>query len=326
MTADVRYHFVIEEPDPVRLAELMSVHIDDRPDVFTRGDLEWCLQTYLMLKGVRNVSCSTALDADAVNIVHAAQLRQMVGRREHFLVCVQADYRSCPWAHYTIVQNQRQLGPNRSLVPLWPQPGLIGRDPGRNGVKHVAYAGQPYNGNLAGDVDQWRRLFEPAGLEFSVLQSGHCHDLHDVDVLLAIRSFDHRTYDGKPPSKLANAWMAGIPLIGGHDSAFRQVGVPGEDYLLADSPAEVMKAVQRLRDDPELYQSIVNRGRAKAGQFTRDKIVHEWCQILDGPVVQRLADWQAHRTREALRRAAILSWELPITRLRASARSILRRR
>lgn len=293
------YNFVIDCSDSA-LEKYLTMGTQDAVKVFTRGDLNWCLQTYLILekKGELEVKCSNTLCNESINIIHSDQLLKLKGKSSHFLVCVRADYPRRRWSHYHIVQNEKQLDVNTSYVPHWVQPGLIKRDNTRQGVKRVAYAGEILNGNLAGSVEQWKKLFSPHNIEFVTLEGGSWHNLKDVDVLIGIRSFNSQTYDTKPPTKLFSAWHANIPFVGGQDSAFLQVGKPGEDYLLVKSPEEAVEAVLKLRDDPEFYSILVKKGNKKVLEYNENTIAEQWMKILKGPVMSRYDLWRSRMAYE----------------------------
>ena len=289
----VNFNFIIDCTSE-ELNEYQLINLDKDAQKVVGAKLEWNLQAYLILKqrGNLNVTCSNHFVPGCINIIHSDGLINLRGTSKDFIVCVKGDFPWRKWAHYHIVQNQNELKTNTSFLPLWVQPGLIKRNADRKGVSRVAYAGQTWNGNLAGTEETWTSLFKPHGIEFVNLPTGACHNLRDIDVLIGIRSFDDKPYNSKPPSKLVNAWHAHIPFIGGHDSAFKQVGTPGKDYLLATTPGEVLNAVLQMRDDPNLYQSLVNNGIEKATQFTREAIAKKWENILTGPVVERLNQWE----------------------------------
>jgi hypothetical protein len=278
-----------------------------------RADLCWCLQTFVILSNRRRlqvVCCNRLLD-NTINVVHSAQLLELQGSRSTFVVCVQGDFPRRPWAHYHIVQNKRQHGPNASFVPLWIQPGLIKRDPGRQRVQTIAYAGQTYNGNLVGGSEFWRRQFTPHGLEFVTLPRSSWHDLSSVDVLIGVRSFDSRPHNSKPPSKLLNAWHAHIPFIGGRDSAFAQVGgVPGENYLLVGTAQDAVNAVLRLRQDADLYPRLVQNGIQRATKYTKETIGEIWEEALLGPIIRRYERWKSSPTYEGVLFNTMLSMGL----------------
>lgn len=269
--------------------------------IFASGEMSWCLQTYINLaqRGVVPVTCSTGLRADAINLVHSDRLLELRGNASLFVVCVRADYPSRRWAHFHLVQNKAQVTRRSAYIPHWVQPGLRKRDPARDGVRRVAYAGKA-SGNLAADIGTWKNLFAPHGIEFVTLPADRWHDLSTTDVLVGIRSFDAKTYDSKPPSKLLNAWHAGVPFIGGNDSAFRQLGCPGDDYLIATNPRAVVEAVLRLRSDPDLYTRLVQNGRRNAQLYTKDMISEVWERVLTEDVLLRFRAWQRSPRVEAL--------------------------
>lgn len=315
--AGVKYNFVVG-CDDARLAfyDLLSdaaeqARIDQgfAADLASNGETIWCLQGFLLLRarGTLAVQLSNRLRADAINIIHSDRLLSLRGAPSTFIVCVRADYPKRGWAHYQLVQNRSQLTSNTSLIPHWVQPGLIARDPERRHVRRIAYVGHTYNGNLAGDVDGWRRHFASHGLDFVTPPQRLWHDMSSFDVMIGIRSFDRNPHDTKPPSKLFNAWHARIPFIGGHDSAFMQVGMPGEDYLLAATPEEAVAAVLRLRDDPTLYDRLVRNGAAKASQFTEQTISQAWEQALTGPIMRRYQAWRSSPSYERARFKAMLA-------------------
>lgn len=295
------FNFILDCTDAA-LEDYLAITPEEYARVFKKGDLNWCLQTYFNLRrsGLA-VQCSNRLQEGCINIIHSDQLLKLGGSFREFVLCVRADYPARPWAHFHLVQNGHQLSFNTAYIPHWVQPGLIKRHPDRKGVSRVAYAGAPIKGNFAGTVEGWQELLEPHGIEFVLLPEGRWHDLSTVDVLLGIRSFTKHPYHTKPPTKLFNAWHANIPFVGGHDSAFKEVGTPGEDYLLAGTPEEAVAAVLRLRDNPSLYAALVERGQQMAHIFSEQKISRKWEEVLTGPVFRRYEKWKRRPTYEQVR-------------------------
>lgn len=298
----MKFNFVIRCSD-AELDAYLKLKPEDGAKVFTRGDLNWCLQTYLMLSKYSDLElvCSNKIIPGTINLIHSDQLLELGGEPSDFIVCVRADYPARRWAHFHIVQNKNQLGPDSAFLPHWVQPGLIKRNSNRSGVKSAAYSGQVFNGNLAADESEWQRLLGPHGINFFTLTEGKWHDLSEVDVLIAVRSFDKKPHNTKPPTKLFSAWHAEIPFIGGYDSAFQQVGVPGTDYLLAENPDEVVSNVLRLSRDPELYAQLVKNGVEKAKLYTEETIAKTWENVLKDSVLQRYYRWKKNISFEKAR-------------------------
>ena len=296
------YNFVINVDDQ-KLDFFRHSTLEDHLHHFYRHGYDWCLQPFLRLCMHTDlaVRLSNKLQPDCINIIHSAHLHEMVGRPDNFIVCARADFPRRRWAHFHIVQNKNQVEKNAAFIPHWVQPGLIGRDSNRKSLECVGYAGQVFNGNLAATEQEWKQLFMPHGLDFVVLPPDNCFDLRDIDVLIGIRSFSSFHYNAKPASKLVNAWHAKIPFIGGFDSAFEQVGTPGQDYLRVKSKKEVLDAVLELRSNEHLYSSLVRNGVEKTKTYNDAVTLERWKEVLLGPVVDRFEKWKANKGFEAKR-------------------------
>ena len=157
---------------------------------------------------------------------------------------------------------------------------MIPRDPARDHVECVAYAGNPHN--LAGSASAWSSALNRKGIEFRCLGPDSWNDCSRVDILVGVRSFSKSRHKSKPASKLVNAWHARIPLIGGFDSAFEQIGRPGRDYIRVRSLDDAVEAICKLRDDRDLYRSIVDSGAARVSEYSSGP--HRQC-------LGRLAHW-----------------------------------
>jgi hypothetical protein len=286
-----RFHFVVPflRNDQAQVLD-PGRDVDTNWQDFIDGSLIWSLQTYRVLSQ-RNlaVSCSQSFDPRAINIGHSPEMSTMPAREDVFLISCQADYDRHGWANLHIVQNKGQASGDSHWMPLWPQPGLVQRDPSRQGVRCVAYAGRAEF--LAGGADPWRREIEKLGCEFRVLGPTNWHDRSQVDVTLAVRSFGREPHVRKPPSKLIDSWHARIPFVGGYESAFSQVGEPGIDYLRVESLDAGVEAIRQLRDDPIMYRRLVDNGLAKATRFTRDAVAQRWTDYLYSMALPRYRQW-----------------------------------
>lgn len=176
-------------------------------------------------------------------------------------------------------------------MPLWPQPGLIPRDNARGcSVKTIGYFGR--------EINYYSRIFhKPSGffkvrdavlrvantLGLLLIERGpnNWNDFHDIDIVIGIRSFDTNNYDTKPPSKLINSWLAGIPFIGGYDSAFCQIGSPGKDFIRVTNEKELLYNLDLLSRDPIYYDNFVSRGKLMSEKFTRQSIIDRWVEVVD---------------------------------------------
>jgi len=299
--------------------------------LLARYDLPWCLLSYLYLRDDHrfDMRISNRIDVDAINIAHTVQLESIGRPPNAFIVAVRADFRLRPWAHYHIVQNGAQIQKDTSCLYVWPQPGLLPRNRARKGVKTLAFVGQTSNpkkfqiGNLAGTVDDWKGLFVGDNLEFRAPDVSDWHDLREIDVLVGIRSFDNAPHDTKPPSKLINAWLAGIPFIGGADSAYTQIGVDGVNYIRACTPDAVIAAVRQLRDDPAFYRSLVENGSRAVRDYTAEATRDKWLQAIGGPIRERYRRWLEQPRWKWWRTAARAELDMHYTNIRRYARRAL---
>lgn len=283
--------------------------LSQRPDILRsfaeNGDLCWTVQTWCRLRdaGIGGIEIATEPAEGRINIAKSKTLSRTGSETGLFQVSIQADYPRVLWAQFHIQQNADLLCDDGALQYLWPQAGIIPRDPERVGVKRIGFLGS-VDGNLASSEDEWRTLFAQRGLEFIARPPERWHDFSDIDVAIGLRSFGNARHSHKPANKMINAWIGGVPFVGGADSAFAQVGTAGIDHLLATNREELLTQVERLRSDAFLYQSIVSAGRQKAEAFSTEKLVEQWVALLEGPVSARYKQWAAHPVRERNRTLA----------------------
>ena len=291
-----RVHIVFPSDSSVTPAGAETVDIDSSWRLFVRGDVVWTVQTYCVLKerGIDGLSCGYEFDPSAINISHVDVLTRLNPGPDVFLVAIRADKHRQVYPDIEIVQNQSQSGRFRFFVPHWPQPGLIRRNATRQTVSNIAYSGAAHHIRAVDSLitaDTKRKIRE-MGLNLVYLDPMNWNNYSRVDVLLGIRDFDRETHDHKPPSKLINAWLARVLFIGGHDSAFSQIGEPGRDFVRVDSEEQLLEQLHRLRQDPYYYRSLVDNGTQKAQSFSREAIAKEWLTLLTGPIESRYCQWR----------------------------------
>jgi hypothetical protein len=247
----------------------------------------WPVYCQLKMRGY-DVSLGYELKKEAINVIHrpiAEQLIKTSDLKDYFIIVVRADFRPFRYGQFEIVQNQQSAGRNRVYMPLYSQPGLLERAPSRTQVKNICFAGELQNSVVI------QSAVEALGCTFVHKGIGEWHDLRDVDILVGIRSFSKHPHYSKPPTKLFNAWLAGIPFIGGYDSAYEQVGIPGENYLRVASYEELLEAIKRLKNDPALYKHLVEAGKKAGESYTPDKITDMWIDFFEARVVPEFSKW-----------------------------------
>ena len=221
-------NFIAPERQNLKLGDLLQCDLDNNYPYWLGGRINWVVQTYMVLREYcEGVTISTQPTPGRINIAHVTTWRGLPRRENEYRVSIRADYRRLFDVDFEILQNLAALRSHRQIyLTYWPVPRLWPRDASRKTVENVAYAGRIGNRNIATSL-KGSGDAELMGLRFRIIDKKQWHDMREIDVLLAIRDFSTRTYDEKPPSKLINAWHAGIPLIAGYDSHFQLLGRPG---------------------------------------------------------------------------------------------------
>jgi hypothetical protein len=277
--------------------------------VYRRGKYNWTLQTYLHLKAL-DFPCqlTDSLPDDGIVIIHRQFLTDSVKPGlKVMMVCIQADRPRHPYAQFHIVQNPLDVTQNAAkqatglastniyYIPYWPQPELIPRDSGRGDrFENVGYFGIVEN--LAPELNEpsWREQLSELGLNWHVVSPERWNDYQEIDVVLAVRSFDYQgKYLWKPPSKLINAWHAGVPAILSPESAFSTLRKSELDYIEVTSPDQAISALKRLRDDPALRRAMAENSRIRAEEIQPTKIANHWRSFLVDTVTPAYENWCA---------------------------------
>ena len=257
----------------------------------------WIYQTWAELRNTCRVELVTQLPDEGAIITLSNLLHENFrANPKQFVVSAAADFLPHPGAQVQILQNAahaRRL-PGTIFVPHWPQPGLVPRDPSRGqAVETAAFFGDP--SNLAPEIarDEFsRQLIRETGVRLEIREASQWHDFSNVDIAVAIRDFSRARHLGKPATKLYNAWLAGVPLIGGSDSAFSAEGKPGTDYLVAGSPDELLRQIRELKENPAAWQTIVDAGKASSAARSRDAIRKIWQHLCDSEIPRRFEAWE----------------------------------
>jgi hypothetical protein len=227
--------------------------------------------------------------------------------RSAFVLCYQADRPRHPYAHVHLVQNGadathnghsvlgRLAGLDLRYLPLWTQPGLLPRRQTRGDeFTEVVFFGIPgeLDPGLADPV--WHERLRRRGFNFRIADVADWHDYRDVDVVVAVRSFD---YPGqlwrKPPSKLFNAWIAGVPAVLGRESAYRAERRSDLDFIEVLSRQGVEDALERLRADPELRARMIANGRERALEIDDVALTRRWRRMLEDDAIPGYEAWKA---------------------------------
>ncbi len=257
----------------------------------------WIWQTWCVLKKADlNVHLTHTLPDSGVVI----SLAGFLGKKHRpstnvFFVAVAADWTPHPLADWHLVQNgrQQQLVPCSTYIPNWTQPNLIRRNISRKPiVENAAFYGDP--ANLAAEMKSWpfRRELSNLGINFEIYHADRWHDYSKVDVAIGIRSFNKARYHHKPPTKLFNAWLAGVPFIGGNDSAYEFERKNPLDFLKATSQTGLVVCLRRLKSDPNLWEKMSENGLRRAHEVSRSAIAKRWVEFITAELPSAHAVWR----------------------------------
>jgi hypothetical protein len=263
-------------------------------DRIRNGRSAWVLQTYLWLRR-RGLAAelSTACVPGVLCIVHYDDLRASQLPAASYLLGVRADRPPMLLADQQVVQTPLLANETSShFVPNWPQPGLLPRDERRGArVERVGFIGRERNLAPAFRSPEFRRELAQRGFSL-VVRENPWWDYRDLDVVLAVRDVSSAKLRTKPASKLVNAWHAGCPALLGAEPAFEARRRSPLDFLLITTPEEALAALRRLREEPGLYQAMVENGLERARDFSVERIAERWEDLLAGPVAEDFERWR----------------------------------
>ncbi|HEY4997973.1 MAG TPA: hypothetical protein VII36_02465, partial [Usitatibacter sp.] len=131
------------------LESLDEGDIEREPRRFVGGRNSWIAQSFLRLRRAIEargwgVSAGAGFDPGTISIVHRDDMNRFTSDgHTSYLVVVRADRAPVAACDVAIAQNALHLARNERFVPLWPQPGLVPRDPLRGTrIERIAYQGR----------------------------------------------------------------------------------------------------------------------------------------------------------------------------------------
>ncbi|MEA5534226.1 glycosyltransferase [Crocosphaera sp. XPORK-15E] len=261
------------------------------------------IQAYLHLKA-NNFPCELVSNFPEKGIVLAHRFWLHDHKQPNanlLIVCIRGDRPRHPYAQLHIVQNPSQASPRNLFnfwesyyIPHWRQSGLIKRDIERGDrFENVAYFG--YDVNLIPEMKSpsWIEELKALGLTWHIVdQPSGWHDYSYVDVVVAMRCLGRKNdFSWKPGSKLYQAWATGVPAILGYESAFRLERKSEYDYLEATSIEEILTALKKLRDNPELRRKIRENGFIRAKETEPTQLAIQWRNFITDIAVPAYQRW-----------------------------------
>lgn len=268
------------------------------------GPFSWTVQTFLHLRDAGFPCSITAEIPDkGIVITHSDFIPDSWVPHEGIcLVEIKPDrIIKCALAQHIIVQSpadplrigHRQWLWQTHYVPFWPQPGLIPRNPDRGEIfKNVAYIGN--QNQLDKNLKSAGPRLEKLGLTWKMPPRNQWHDYSQIDAIVAVRKSPLELAANKPPSKLLNAWCAGVPAVLSPDPAYERLRKNRLDYLRARDGNEVLEQLMRLKGAPDLRREMAEWGRKRSSDFTQDKVTAVWRELILKKLIPNYHRHQTH--------------------------------
>jgi hypothetical protein len=272
----------------------------------------WTIQTALYLQRA-GYACeiSSELPDDGIVVAHRECCTfggaKLLPDRRRLLIAITADYEPYLQANLQIVQNPAQAYwyKNCHFMLHWPEPAVKPRQPSPR-FMNISYIGFVSQLSPELQTEEWAREVQSLGLNWSPRIEGFHYDdplsyefgdgswtdLSEVDAVVAVRGFSsYPTFDHKPASKLINCWLAGVPAILGAESAYRALWKSKLDYIEVHSKEEVIEALVKLRDNPELRAAMIDNGMQRAKEVNADATAKRWIRFLNEIAIPSYQYW-----------------------------------
>ena len=258
----------------------------------------WLFQTWMAVRDEVDSSIVQNLPESGIVVTLSNFLPpNFRASRHQFIAAVAADFQPHSGAQLQILQNAAHAKrlPRSIFMPHWPQPNLIPRNPARgDAFETVAFFGDEQN--LAPELRTEafkNELREVCGLQLRIQKSNEWHDYSAVDAVLAVRDFSSARHLHKPATKLYNAWIAGVPLISGCDSACEAEAKNGTEYFNARSKTELLELLAHLKKNPALRKAAVEAGQKKSASRNRDAVRRLWVDLLEKNLPAGFEKWKS---------------------------------
>lgn len=217
------------------------------------------------------------------------------------LICAKGDRQFHPSAYLHVVQNPNELSNptnndsiwNPYYISPWPQPSLIPRSQERGSrVENIAFLGTRSNFAKELSSEYWRDSLKKIGCSWHpIFEQTQWSDYTNLDAIVAVRSFDNNAYSHKPASKLINCWRALVPGAFPPESAYMSLRKSELDFCLVNTLDELIQSITSLKNNSELYLSMIENGKERARDFSEDKITDQWINFFQDYVFIQYKKW-----------------------------------
>jgi hypothetical protein len=292
-------HFWRDLLDSDEQGKLPPAPRDLAPYILNNEDC-WIVLTYVQLRR-RNlpVHLRTGFLPDAICVASTLDYGIRARPDRSLVIGCRGDGSRSALCDFQVVQNPLNVWSKRDhLIPLWPQPDLVPRDPARgNNICNVVYKGDLLNLHESFRAPEFGAALEQRGIRFVLdgkpERSGKASwgDYREADLVLAVRNLTQLDARVKPASKLLNAWHAKVPALLGPEPAFRRLRRSEHDYIEVCTPAEALAAIDRLLAEPARYQAMIDQAARRAPEFNEDATADRWIALLEA-ATRQLPRWR----------------------------------
>lgn len=269
----------------------------------TSGNDIWAVQTYIQLKrrGL-DVRLSSEFIPNEVCVAPYHYLRIKDFAYHSYVVASRLDSARPEICEFQTVLNQQCVYTERDcFIPQWPLPGILSRNPARGSTVEIIDFKGDVRYNLAEPfrAPQFVEQLSKLGVRFVHSSSDPSQmfvdytDYRESDLFIAVRNATFSDLKVKPACKLINAWFGGCPSLLGPEPAYQELRKSELDFIEVRSPEQALEAIKRLKQDPDLYASMVENGYRRALEFTADCIAKQWREFLSGPVAEDYLKWKS---------------------------------
>jgi len=310
MSSEPVFNFIhgdIHSWEDVAASDAENVSVNELAPRIRMGREIWIVQAFQLLRQRGYpVQLSGGLEEGMVNILHCDDLLPREDLWRYFIVSVRADRDPAFFSQFEIVQNQSSVWKDTDVhIPHWPQPGLLARDSARGAkLENIVYMGKEENLDAELRSDSFKHRLAEMGMKL-IVKSDDWWDYREADVVLAVRSGYPLYLAVKPASKLVNAWMAGCPAIVSPENGYRELQVSKLDFFEGETVEDVLQSLESLRQQPQLYEQMVENGAQRAKQFSAEDIANRWAELLDQIVENEYRSWRNSRLPESIRRVGL---------------------
>jgi len=294
--------------DTIKWSDLLSN--PDLPDNLeeviarsTSGNDIWAVQTYLQLKqrGL-DVRLSAHFVTNEICVAPYHYLRIKDLGFHSYVIASRLDSARPEICERQTVLNMHCVQTDRDhFIPQWPLPGIKPRDPLRGSKLEILDFKGDVRYNLAEPfrTPEFSSQLANLGVRFVHSSTNPTKMFVDYtnyrasDLFIAIRNATFSDLGVKPACKLINAWFGGCPAILGPEPAYQELRKSEIDFIEVRSPEQALEAIKRLKENPDLYLSMVENGYHRALEFTADSIARQWREFLSGPVADDYLKWKS---------------------------------